>query len=988
MDPQERHYNINKLNVIFAISSIVLLGSIMWLFVKDYAREWKSYQQQFRTLEVEKARVKIDQENIKLEGDSEYQSLLADLKKARQDFESKCTNLTDDETELEELKAAEDLSGQKYKFMKAELDAAKYRFEEARANHKSNLSVYEDELNNLIKDVGKLKLIAENSTQALKKKEAELKECGTQLTTLEEQEREIVGRKEILNRKLSKIDPHKMTVANQIADMVRNQPIIDLANPNLKIKQIVLGDIRDDVNFMSVPKVDRCITCHLGISNPDYQNAAQPFKTHPNLDLFISKDSAHPMEEFGCSVCHGGRGRGTDFIGTAHTPSSPMQTKEWQKKYNWEKVTHWQEPMYPLPYTEAGCFKCHSAQPTVKGAEKLNLGLQLIEKSGCYNCHDIKSYKSWPKVGPNLTKIATKLSKDWAYKWINNPHAFRHNSRMPAFFNQSNNSDPTMVERTKQEIHAMVHYLFALSDEYPMDKMPYTGNPKKGEELVKSLGCFACHQIQPEAIEKKTTKDSLRRQHGPNLIGLGSKTSKNWLFNWLRNPPSYHPDTRMPNMRLTKKEAAHIVEFLSKDKNDEFDGTPVPEINENSLDDIALEFLTGIHTNIQSSEQLTAMTLDEKLQYTGEKLIGHYGCYSCHEIKGFEGRKPIGTDLTEEGSKDIHNLDFGFIHDIDHTKQAWFKQKLLDPRIFDKGKELAPLEILRMPNYDFTEQEADAIVTALLGFVEDHTIEAKKYPSTPKNILNCQSCHNIDGDGGTIQETIAEWLVKYQGRSENDAEKVTASFSPPNLLGVGAKLNPEWLFEFLHNPSQQVRPWLKVRMPTFTFNASHLNALVTYFNYMDDEEFPFMDIVDTDLSRKEYAAAEELFGTDVFQCTLCHVVGDQLPSGEQESWAPNLALAKTRLKPQWMINWIKNPTALMPGTNMPTFFDPDDFDNAGPPDILGGDENEQIRVLRNYLLTLTDQPKKSKRKKEAPPEVIATPEEDTSDNLSETEPKE
>jgi len=37
---------------------------------------------------------------------------------------------------------------------------------------------------------------------------------------------------------------------------------------------------------------------------------------------------------------------------------------------------------------------------------------------------------------------------------------------------------------------------------------------------------------------------------------------------------------------------------------------------------------------------------------------------------------------------------------------------------------------------------------------------------------------------------------------------------------------------------------------------------------------------------------------------------------------------------------------------MPTYFDPEDFENSGPPNILGGDEKKQIKALKEYLLTI------------------------------------
>ena len=70
----------------------------------------------------------------------------------------------------------------------------------------------------------------------------------------------------------------------------------------------------------------------------------------------------------------------------------------------------------------------------------------------------------------NLDKAAAKLTKDWAFHWIKQPHSFRSDTWMPAFFGQSNNSDPESLKRTDQEILSMVHYLFNNSNEYETNR--------------------------------------------------------------------------------------------------------------------------------------------------------------------------------------------------------------------------------------------------------------------------------------------------------------------------------------------------------------------------------------------------------------------------------------------------------------------------------------------------------------------------------------
>ena len=84
------------------------------------------------------------------------------------------------------------------------------------------------------------------------------------------------------------------------------------------------------------------------------------------------------------------------------------------------------------------------------------------------------------------------------------------------------------------------------------------------------------------------------------------------------------------------------------------------------------------------------------------KLAGDItGCYACHDIHGFETAKPIGTELSEWGSKPVDKLDFGLV-DIEKARLSWLKQKLHAPRSFDNGRidvTRMPQELLKMPKF-------------------------------------------------------------------------------------------------------------------------------------------------------------------------------------------------------------------------------------------------------------------------------------------------
>lgn len=966
--PPESHYDPKRLDKIFAISAIVLLVALMAIFAKDYSRAWKPYQRAFKELELEKTRIKVNAESNLLEKNDEYQAILKELKEAESKLKSQDAQVKAAKVKINAADAALRLDVQQYQFAKAEYDALKYQYEAAAAHHHANAGQLKTKLDNLAKKIETLRLKVEADEAQVKDSNDALKGIESAFKIVDKKRFSIAKRLEILERKLSRTDPERMSVANQIGDYVRDWPILELANPNYKIRQIVLKDIPEDVNFMKVQRVDRCTTCHLGIDNPDFKNAAQPYRTHPNLELFIDKNSPHPIGEFGCTSCHQGRGRGTDFTSVAHSPRDPAQQKIWEKKYNWQALAHWEQPMFPAQHTQAGCFKCHEGQEVIKGAEKLNLGLNLIERAGCYGCHDIEKYKSWPKSGPNLEFLSSKTTKEWAYHWIIDPKSIRHNTWMPSYFNQSNNSDPASVHRSQQEVLSMVAFLFENSKPFTATSISAQGDPVKGKELVASVGCMGCHEVNPDKKDVKRDRNQLHKEFGPNLIGLGSKTDEEWLKDWLKDPSRYHSTTKMPDMRLSDQEAADIAAYLSKDTSAQL-AKPIPGVNDAILNSIVFDFLKKSNSMEQAKAQVNGMDQKAKMLYAGKLLVREYGCFSCHNIPGFENDKPIGVELTHEGTKNIHRLDFGFLH-IEHTKQGWFKQKLLDPRIFDKGRVLQPLERIKMPNFDFTEAEADAITTALLGFVKDRPNSNKmankgqgaQFINEGRALvrqLNCQGCHSMEGDGGVIQDAVTDWLITYKGKDKTEALNMTGAFSPPNLLGEGAKVQAQWLFDFLHNPSA-IRPWVEVRMPSYNYLSGQANTLVKYFNYLDGQEFPFTDMYHPNLSKEEFEASEKMFSKEVFGCTLCHVVDGQLPSGTQDSWGPDLGLSK-RLKPDWIVQWLTNPPAMLPGTKMPVFFDPANFESSGPPDILDGDEHKQIRALRDYLLTISNDPGQYKK---------------------------
>jgi cytochrome c2 len=433
-----------------------------------------------------------------------------------------------------------------------------------------------------------------------------------------------------------------------------------------------------------------------------------------------------------------------------------------------------------------------------------------------------------------------------------------------------------------------------------------------------------------------------------------------WLYAWVKNPKGYWHDTRMPNLRLSDQEAADVTAYLMSLKTEGFLEKPKPANDTKARDAIVLDYLKNQYSVAQADEKLKGMDDHARTAFLGEKTIGRYGCFGCHNIPGFEKASPIGTELTEEGSKLVERLDFGFEHGkIPHTLPGWVHRKLMEPRVFDEGKVKRHEELLRMPKFHFEPQEADAIVTAILSLTKEQVPLAAqrqlsaddRYVEKGRRLVrnfNCQGCHQVGERGGAIRTVITDQLETSGG----DPLQAVA-LSPPILynekskIGEGSRVQTPWLHGFLQDPSHKIRPWLQVRMPTFDFTEEQTNAITQYFAALDKVAYPYQPkpVVNAAL----LATGKELF--EKWQCVKCHVVAGKLPNQDPANMAPDLANVPTRLRADWLGHWLADPGRIAPGTRMPSNFPQDPSENAYP-EILGGDQQKQIEAVRSYLLTL------------------------------------
>lgn len=113
---------------------------------------------------------------------------------------------------------------------------------------------------------------------------------------------------------------------------------------------------------------------------------------------------------------------------------------------------------------------------------------------GCTGCHPSSDPElaGLRKIGPDLRRIASKTTPEWAYRWIESPRDFRPTTWMPHFFTPREVESEAERRQRASEIRGIVAYLWTSSErvDYPS---PPAGDPDRGEGVFESCGCTGCH---------------------------------------------------------------------------------------------------------------------------------------------------------------------------------------------------------------------------------------------------------------------------------------------------------------------------------------------------------------------------------------------------------------------------------------------------------------------------------------------------------------
>lgn len=593
-------------------------------------------------------------------------------------------------------------------------------------------------------------------------------------------------------------------------------------------------------NQLWIPRLDvaeRCTTCHRGSSQPGPAQSSIP--QLGSADPFIP----HHAKEWGCTVCHRGHGAIVEKE-EAHQPkSSPEQ------------------PLLPIQYIQASCGICHRGD--LPDAPRLNRGRQLLSEYGCVGCHRLEDIERPAMLGPDLTDIGNKVSREWIYKWLKEPRTLTDSSgntvvngyemqpRMPQF--QLNEQELRSLSAFLSSLHtvAVQPHKFDQRVLASLENSPDVAD--QGEARFRQMFCTTCH---PVAVTRAGETKLIGGDIGPELTKVGSKVNADWLVDWLLNPQAYLPKSKMPRYEWSEQDLYLVTRYIRTKLTD-------PDL------------LNGVpKLGVPSPEEIRF----------GRRVFLKKGCGSCHAIQDMKLQEDFGPDLSHFGAESASHLHFGN-SGIPRSLGAYIETKIKDPASVNPTTE--------MPQFRFESADLEALTTALLSMTEppsgsgmDSLIVPRRQPEfRPTGAsaqiyerYKCYVCHQFNGYGGTLA---------------------------PDLSYEGSRAQRQWMIDFLKNP-QTLRPTLILRMPQFNMTDQEASVLADYM--ATALRSPSVNPASVDLG--EFTSQMALRGKQLYevkyQCQACHTIGT---SGGYVG--PDLSNAGNWMTPAWVEAWLRDPQGLV-----------------------------------------------------------------------------
>jgi mono/diheme cytochrome c family protein len=339
-------------------------------------------------------------------------------------------------------------------------------------------------------------------------------------------------------------------------------------------------------------------------------------------------------------------------------------------------------------------------------------------------------------VGPELTRVGSKVKSDWLAAWIRNPRIYDPPTGMPHYRfsdEQVATLSGFLLAKTDSDLLANIHLDPATPEQIAHGKL-----------LVTEYGCASCHEIsgikKPENFAPELTR--IGSKPASQLIFLPgmAHTLPDYIFNKIRQPRAFAAGLKMPQYSFTPAQIDALTTALLA-LNDRSQTLPP-----------TLTVAAALPSNYQPAGR-------------AGQLMNDVACFSCHRING--RGSDLAPDLTWEGSS---------------VQRQWLEDFLHNPNT------LRPALIRRMPKFNLKPEEITTLSDYIMTVYQTPAFDRESMPNSgyPPALVEqgkqlfyskfaCQACHIVD-------------------------PKSDKGYIGPTLTQVGSRLNAAWIYNWLKNP--------------------------------------------------------------------------------------------------------------------------------------------------------------------------------------------
>ncbi len=330
-------------------------------------------------------------------------------------------------------------------------------------------------------------------------------------------------------------------------------------------------------------------------------------------------------------------------------------------------------------------------------------------------------------------------------------------------------------------------------------EQPFTSHPRldlyltaRSPHPMKQVGCTICHRGHGESL------DFIRADHRPDLTGLAAMLSDDQNIEEWEDEYHWHKQHHWdyPMLPTSMTEAGCI------------------QCHQTSMELIAED----------------APTVTE-----GYRNFERFGCYSCHKVDWFPTKRKPGPSLKNFQAKLTTDWVSSWVSD-----PKGFRPTTWMPQFFHL-ENFAPDEVIATSEYGRGEPILghvwnETAVGAITAFIADRAPKQELPPmpvagdairgSEVFRVSGCLACHNM-APYGEDPDLPRDFALVSSGENEHG----------PNLRGVATKLDADWLYHWIKNPSAY---WPETRMPDLRLSDQEAADIVAYM--IEDPDGYFTDV--------------------------------------------------------------------------------------------------------------------------------------------------